>query len=99
MRGFGWFPGNRITNHLFWWVTQLVEYSSVKGTVPGSNPGPSAKFGDTFGMKYWIELRGVITRDVIWRIVEAATESDAVQIAAQKYPNYKIHKVEPSICD
>lgn len=39
---------------------------------------------------YRIELRGVITRNIIWRDVEADSVAEARQIAEVEYPTYRI---------
>lgn len=48
---------------------------------------------------YNIELRGTITRDIIWREVDAKDETEVRQICAQEMPTYRVRSVltvEPS---
>lgn len=51
-------------------------------------------------MQTWsIELSGTITRDIIWREVDAETEAEVRQICAKELPTYRVRSVllvEPS---
>lgn len=45
-------------------------------------------------MQTWsIELSGTITRDIIWREVDAETEQEVREICAREMPMYRVRSV------
>lgn len=44
---------------------------------------------------YSIELSGTITRDIIWREVDAENEDQVRAICAQELPSYRVRSVIP----
>jgi hypothetical protein len=48
-------------------------------------------------MQTWsIELSGTITRDIIWREVEAETEQEVREICARELPTYRVRSIIPA---
>lgn len=48
-------------------------------------------------MQTWnIELSGTITRDIIWREVDAETEQEVREICARELPTYRVRSVIPA---
>lgn len=47
-------------------------------------------------MQTWrIELSGTITRDIIWREVDAETEAEVREICAREMPMYRVRSCLP----
>lgn len=48
-------------------------------------------------MRTWsIELGGTITRDIIWREVDAETEAEVREICAVELPTYRVRSIIPA---
>ena len=45
--------------------------------------------------RYSIELSGTITRDIIWREVDADDEDEVRAICAEEMPTYRVRSVVP----
>ena len=45
---------------------------------------------------YSIELSGTITRDIIWREVDAENEDEVRKICAQEMPYYRVRSILPA---
>lgn len=47
-------------------------------------------------MQTWsIELSGTITRDIIWREVDAENEDEVRKICARELPSYRVRSILP----
>jgi hypothetical protein len=47
-------------------------------------------------MKWNVELRGTITRDIRRHEVDAETEAEARKLSAQFWPGYRVYSIAPA---